>query len=273
MLTLASLLAAMTIAGAFWVGILAARRLRDWGDSRRQLSEGEGHHPPLALAAGGASHSGSHSGIHSSSHSSINGSGSGFGGGLLHDAVSQRIRARVAQRLQGRIGPTVPRTLDVDPEAQDLGLTGLRQGDVIVVESGDPQLDGDYLVDGVVNLREGATVTVVVVMTDSDRTRWLVGSPDDERLMLCEPIRGHGLSGEPPRHIHHADLDYALERRGQSSAAGVGMHGRPALPRVATDVYRAGPDQALWIERWGEQVLMGAATSVSAHDVHFLPGS
>ena len=37
MLTLASLLAAMTIAGAFWVGILAARRLRDWGDGRRQL--------------------------------------------------------------------------------------------------------------------------------------------------------------------------------------------------------------------------------------------
>lgn len=267
MLTLASLLAAMTIAGAFWVGILAARRLRDWGDSRRQLSEGEGHHPPLALAAGGAGHSGTHANISASS-------GPGFGGGgLLHDAVSQRIRARVAQRLQGRIGPTVPRTIDVDPEAADLGLTGLRQGDVIVIESGDPQVDGDYLVDGVVNLREGASVTVVAVMTDNDRTRWLVGSPDQDRLSLCEPIRGHGLSGEPPRHIHHADMDYALERRGQSSAAGVGMHGRPALPRVATYVYRAGPDQTLWIERWGEQVLMGAATSVSAHDVHFLPGS
>jgi hypothetical protein len=52
MLTLASLLAAMTIAGAFWVGILAARRLRDWGDGRRQLSEGEGAHAPLALAPG-----------------------------------------------------------------------------------------------------------------------------------------------------------------------------------------------------------------------------
>jgi hypothetical protein len=74
MLTLASLLAAMTIAGAFWVGILAARRLRDWGDGRRQLSEGEGHHPPLALAAASSSTS----------------------AGNLHDAVSQRIRARVA---------------------------------------------------------------------------------------------------------------------------------------------------------------------------------
>ncbi len=260
MLTLASLLAAMTIAGAFWVGILAARRLRDWGDGRRQLSEGEAGHAPLALAAGNGS-------------STSSGSLSNGSGGLLHDPTSRRIRERVAQRLQGRMGPTVPRTIDVDPEAADLGITGLRQGDVVSVETGDPQRDGDYLVDGVINLREGAQITVVAVMTDSDRTRWLVGAPDQDRYLLCEAVRGHGLSGEPPRHILHADQDYALERRGQSSAAGVGMHGRPALPRVATYVYRAGPDQTLWLERWGEQVLMGAATSVSAHDVHFLPGS
>lgn len=261
MLTLASLLAAMTIAGAFWVGILAARRLRDWGDGRRQLSEGEAGHAPLALAAGSGAGTSSSSG-------SLGGAG-----GLLHDATSRRIRERVAQRLQGRVGPTVPRTIDVDPEAADLGITGLRQGDVVSVETGDPQRDGDYLVDGVLNLREGAQVTVVAVMTDSDRTRWLVGAPDQDRYLLCEAVRGHGLSGEPPRHILHADQDYALERRGQSSAAGVGMHGRPALPRVATYVYRAGPDQTLWLERWGDQVLMGAATSVSAHDIHFLPGS
>lgn len=37
MLTVASLLAAMTIAGAFWVGVLAARRLRDWGEGRREI--------------------------------------------------------------------------------------------------------------------------------------------------------------------------------------------------------------------------------------------
>jgi len=260
MLTLASLLAAMVIAGAFWVGILAARRLRDWGD-RRQLTDGDGHHLPLALAAGASS-----SALASP------------GGGLLHDPVSQRVRARVAQRLhtqrlQGHVGPTAPRPIETDPDAADLGLTGLRQGDVIVVESGNPQLDGDYLIDGVVNLREGAQVAVVAVMTDADRTRWLVGSPDQDRLFICEPIRGHGLAGEPPRHIHHDEQDYALERRGQSSAAGVGMHGRPALPRVATYVYRAGPDHALWLERWGEQVLMGTASSVSANDIHFLPGS
>ena len=40
MLTVASLLAAMTIAGAFWVGVLAARRLRDWGEGRRALEDG-----------------------------------------------------------------------------------------------------------------------------------------------------------------------------------------------------------------------------------------
>lgn len=274
MLTLASLLAALTIAGAFWVGILAARRLRDWGDGRRQLAEGEGHHGPLALAAGNSglmnNGLGNSLGYSGGGNGGNNGGGSG---GMLHDPVSKRIRDRVAQRLQGRIGPTVPRTVDVDPEAADLGLTGLRQGDVVIIETADPALDGDYLIDGVINFREGANVTVVVVMTDADRTRWLVGSPDQDRYALCEPIRGHGLSGEPPRHIHHADQDYALERRGQSSAAGVGMHGRPALPRVATYLYRAGPDQTLWLERWGEQVLMGAAASVSAHDVHFLPGS
>jgi hypothetical protein len=252
MLTLASLLAAMTIAGAFWVGILAARRLRDWGDGRRQLSEGDGHHPPLALAAASASTS----------------------AGTLHDPVSRRIRDRVAQRLQGRVGtPTVPRPVETDPDAPDLGLTTLRQGDVVVVEASDPNLDGDYLVDGVLNLREGATVTVVVAMADGDRARWLVAQPDQDRWLIAQPVRGHGISGEPPRHILHEDLDYALERRGQSSAAGVGMHGRPALPRVATYVFRAGPDQALWLERWGDQVLMGAATAVSANDVHFLPGS
>jgi hypothetical protein len=187
-----------------------------------------------------------------------------------HQPADPRARRPAPARSHGPV--TVPRTIDVDPDAADLGITGLRQGDVVSVETGDPQRDGDYLVDGVVNLREGAQVTVVAVMTDADRTRWLVGSPDQDRYLLCEPVRGHGLSGEPPRHILHDDQDYALERRGQSSAAGVGMHGRPALPRVATYVYRAGPDQALWLERWGDQVLMGAATSVSAHDVHFLPG-
>ena len=253
MLTLASLLAAMTIAGAFWVGILAARRLRDWGD-RRQLGEGEGNHPPLALAAASSSPSGS--------------------GSIANDGVSQKIRARVAQRIQGRLQPAAAaRPVPESPDAPELTLTSLRQGDVIVIEAGDAQLDGDYLIDGVVNLKEGATSTVIAVMVDGDRQRWLVASPDQERWLVAEPVRGHGLVGEPPRHIPHGDQTYALERRGQASATGVGMHGRPALPRVATYLYRGAGDRALWVERWGDQVLVGAAATVPQHVVHFLPGS
>jgi hypothetical protein len=252
MLTLASLLAAMTIAGAFWVGILAARRLRDWGD-RRQLTEGDGHHPPLALAAA---------------------SSSTTSGTIANDPVSQKIRARVAQRLQNRVQPAAaPRRAPESADAPELTLTSLRQGDVVVIESGDPHVDGDYLIDGVVNLKEGATATVIAVMTDADRQRWLVGSPDQDRWLVAEPVRGHGLTGEPPRHIPHQEHTYALERRGQASATGVGMHGRPALPRVATYVYRATADRALWVERWGDQVLVGAATAVPQHTVSFLPGS
>lgn len=252
MLTLASLLAAMTIAGAFWVGILAARRLRDWGD-RRQLTEGDGHHPPLALAAASVSTT---------------------SGSIPGDPVSQKIRNRVAQRLQGRLQPAaVPRPGPASPDQPDLSLMTLRQGDVVVIETGDPHLDGDYLVDGVVNLKEGATATVIAVMTDADRQRWLVASPDQERWLLAEPVRGHGLVGEPPRHIPHQELTYALERRGQASATGLGMHGRPALPRVATYVYRASSERALWVERWGDQVLVGAATAIPQHAVQFLPGS
>lgn len=252
MLTLASLLAAMTIAGAFWVGILAARRLRDWGD-RRQLTEGDGHHPPLALAAA---------------------SSSTTSGTIANDPVSQKIRARVAQRLQSRVQPAAaPRQAPESADAPELTLTSLRQGDVVVIESGDPHVDGDYLIDGVVNLKEGATATVIAVMTDADRQRWLVGSPDQDRWLVAEPVRGHGLTGEPPRHIPHQEHTYALERRGQASATGVGMHGRPALPRVATYVYRATADKALWVERWGDQVLVGAATAVPQHTVSFLPGS
>jgi hypothetical protein len=73
MLTVASLLAAMTIAGAFWVGVLAARRLRDWGEGRRALEEGGT--TPLAIAA--------------------------VSGAPPDDVGSRRVRALVAQRIKG----------------------------------------------------------------------------------------------------------------------------------------------------------------------------
>ncbi len=250
MFTLTSLLMAMIIAGAFWVGILAARRLREWGDGRRQLTDGDAH-TPLALAAATGNPN----------------------GGLLHDATSQRIRNRVAQRLRDRMAPSIARELPQAPGDPDLDLTSLRPGDVVSVSSGDAHVDGDYLVDGVVNLREGGTTHTVVAMADTERVRWLIGAGDPSNYFVVEPVSGHGLSGEPPRHIHHAGLDYALQRRGQASAAGLGMHGRPALPRVATYFYQAHSTGMLWVERWGDLVLMGAGIPVPMHEVEFLPGS
>jgi hypothetical protein len=254
MLTVASLLAAMTIAGAFWVGVLAARRLRDWGEGRRAIEEGP--HAPLALVAAS--------------------------GAPPDDARTRRVRELVAQRLHhdrarmgssrwtpGRSGPTRSR---VDRGLEDLGLPTLRVGDVIVVEVGHTELDGDYFVDGFVHLREGGTTTVVANEADGDRRRWLIGSPDAEQWMLVAPVVGHGLSGEPPRHIRRAEVDYALQRRGQASAAGIGRHDRPELPRVATYVYSASSRDVLWLERWGHEVLVGEGAMVDRADVSFLPG-
>ncbi len=250
MLTIASLLAAMTIAGAFWVGILAARRLRDWGDGRHALPEGEGGAQlALAAASGGNSHP-------------------------PHDPASQRVRARVAERLRGRaFAGAVPRSyIDDDPTTPDLGLANLRQGDVVIMNSADPARDGDYLVDGVLNLREGPITTVIAVLNDVGKRRWLIGVPEREQWMWLQPVVGHGLAGEPPRHIRRSELSYSLERRGQASAAGAGMHGRPALPRVATYTYRSDSERVLWLERWGDQVLMGEGSWLPSHFVGFLPG-
>ncbi len=249
MLTVASLVAALTIAGAFWVGILAARRLRDWGDGRRVLTDGG---ETLALPAPGAV---------------VNAK-------PPLDAASQRVRNRVAQRLQGRLPvEAAPRALAEQVDQPEMSPTDLRQGDVVLIDSGDTSLDGDFLIEGVLTLREGQLTTVVVVMADTDRRRWLVTSPALQSWLLLEPVSGHGLIGEPPRHIQRGPQDFALERRGQASAAGVGMHGRPALPRVATYVYRAAPDRMLWLERWGDQVLMGEGVELQSHFASFLPGS
>ena len=250
MLTVASLLAAMTIAGAFWVGVLAARRLRDWGEGRRAIEEGAP--TPLALAAAS--------------------------GAPPDDARTRRVRELVAQRLrQDRAralasnawtGSAAPRT-----GGDDLDLGSLRLADVVVVETADSDVDGDFIVEGLMNLREGGVTSVIANMADGSRRRWLIGSPDNEQWMIVEPVVGHGLTGEPPRHIQRDGRDYALQRRGQASAAGMGRHGRPELPRVATYLYTASARDALWLERWGHEVLMGEGRIVESHEVSFLPGS
>jgi hypothetical protein len=249
MLTVASLLAAMTIAGAFWVGVLAARRLRDWGEGRRAIEEGGP--TPLALAAAS--------------------------GAPPDDARTRRVRELVAQRLRQHrtrelasnawAGASPPR------DAEELDLASLRGGDVVVVETADSDVDGDFIIEGLVHLREGGSMSVIVSMADAGRKRWLIGSADSERWMIVEPVIGHGLSGEPPRHIQRGGSDYALQRRGQASAAGIGRHGRPELPRVATYLYTASAREVLWLERWGHEVLMGQGRIIEHHEVSFLPGS
>lgn len=250
MLTVASLLAAMTIAGAFWVGVLAARRLRDWGEGRRALDEGHG--PPLALAAAS--------------------------GAPPDDPSSRRVRELVAERLANprrRAGAVAPRHLATDdPESRtELGLSSLRQGDVVVVEAADGGADGDYLTEGVVLLREGSHTTTVVNMADGTRRRWLVGGAHLDEWFVLEPIAAHGLSGEPPRNIRRDRGDYTLQRRGQASAACTGRHERPEQPRVASYVYRGSSRNVLWLERWGHEVLMAEGVRLDAESVSFLPGS
>jgi hypothetical protein len=243
MLTIPSLLAAMTIAGAFWVGVLAARRLRDWGDGRRVLEEGDA---PLALSAAS--------------------------GAPTDDASAQRVRSLVADRLAtglsrgGLPGATGPDRSDVDFE-------NLRIGDVVSVDTPQSRLDGDYLVEGVIRMREGSTTTVVAVVADGSTQRWLVGGDERNEHMIVQPVDGHALVGEPPRNVQRQQRLYALDRRGQSSAASVGKHGRPEGTRVGTYVYKSGPQDVLWLERWGNEVLMGEGQAVAAHGVTFLPGT
>lgn len=245
MLTVTALLAAMTITGAFWVGVLAARRLRDWGEGRRALDEAP---QPLALAAASLP---------------------------PDDARTRRVRNLVAQRLQTSRYRGIEAAPRPSPGARDpdLGITTLRSGDVVVVEEGDAVVDGDYIVEGLVLLREGGQTTVVANMADGTRRRWLVAPVEGEEWFVAEPVTGHGLSGEPPRNVRRETREYGLARRGQASAASTGRHDRPDLPRVATYVYTGTGRDVLWLERWGSDVLMAEGRSISPVGVSFLPGS
>jgi hypothetical protein len=253
MLTVASLLAAMTIAGAFWVGVLAARRLRDWGEGRRALEEGLP--APLALAAGA--------------------------GAPPDDAASRRVRALVAQRIKDHRwsgARALPRgeglgAAEPTGEPLELGLSTLRVGDVVVLDGAEPEHGSDFITEGVVTLREGNATTVVANLSDGDRKRWLVGAQGQERWLLVAPVSDHGLVGEPPRNIRRDKGLYALERRGQASAACVGRHDRPAQSRAATYLYRATGRDVLWVERWGSEVLVGEGQAIDSGLVSFLPGS
>jgi hypothetical protein len=256
---MSSLIAAMTIAGAFWVGVLAARRLRDWGDNNRALDRGgEGQ---LALAAGPGSPS--------------------------DDPSVRKVRARVAERLQASLtsgrglaagGGQAPR------DASELDIDGLRVGDVVLVEASGPARAGDYVVEGLLRLHEGGSTTHVAMIADGEVRRWLIGSAESEATesaahgrewLLVEPVPDHGLAGEPPRNVQPRPTSarvYALARRGQASVAAVGDHGRPNSSRVGTYVYRSGTRDVVWLERWGNEVFLGEGVVIARHGVSFLPG-
>ena len=247
MLAISSLFAAMTIAGAFWVGVLAARRLRDWGDGRARL---EGRRP-LALAAGVAP----------------------------SDAAVARVREHLAERLaieglpEGLSAPrALPAAGDRDPGDPDLSPGDLRVGDVVSVAAADPEQDGDYLVEGLVTLREGPRRRIVAVLADGTRSAWLVAADDDEDWLLLEPTDA-GITGEPPRQLRLDEHTYGLATRRQAAASGVGVHGRPEDGRVATYLYEGPGGRVAWLERWGRRVLAATGRPVPAHMVTFLPGS
>jgi hypothetical protein len=242
-----SLLAAMTIAGAFWVGVLAARRLRDWGDNSRVLDRGEGQ---LALASGT---------------------------GPSEDPSVRRVRARVAERVQASLrhagavqGERAAR------DASELDIDTLRLGDIVSIDATAGETGGDAVVEGLLRLHEGGTTTIVAIMADGETKRWLIGARETDEWLLVEPVHDHGLAGEPPRNVQPRPTStrvYALARRGQASVAALGDHGRPSGSRVGTYVYRSGTREAVWLERWGNDVLLGEGRLIDRHTISFLPGS
>lgn len=241
-----SLLAAMTIAGAFWVGVLAARRLRDWGDNSRALDRGEGQ---LALASGTGSPS--------------------------DDPSVRKVRARVAERVQAslRRGAALPG--DQAPrDAGELDIDTLRLGDVVLFEVAGAR-SSDAMVEGLLRLHEGGTTTIVALLADGEAKRWLIGTRESDEWLLVEPVLDHGLAGEPPRNVQPRPTStrvYALTRRGQASVAALGDHGRPSSSRVGTYVYRSGTRDVVWLERWGSEVFLGEGQAIDRSTVSFLPG-
>jgi hypothetical protein len=294
-----SVLAALTIAGAFWVGVLAARRLRQWGDSQRSIEGGDDGgpdsgdrrgtgHPRAAIAGARESQMSDGSRARHFAENARAPYGLRPVDGTRSSAAdaSARVREALARKIEaelqvGGLGGQRRRLVGRHGE-DELGLGRLRIGDVVSYEPGDfagrpdpgTRPSKDYLVQGILHLREGDTTTRVVIVDDSGRSRWLVGSDDDSPWYWLEPIVDHQLSGEPPRQITRPDgRTFRLERRAQHSAALTGSHGRPDLPRTSTYLYRHLDQSVLWIERWGDRIMAGVGIPVTRAEFSFYPGS
>ena len=235
------LLAAMVIATAFWGGVLLARRLRDWGDGRPMLDESS-RVPALPAAREAASD------------------------------VQKRIRARVAERIHAELASD-GLSAQSPRSSEELRVDGIRVGDVVTVEAGSAEHDGDFIVDGFVRMQEGGSTRIVGIMADAGRRRWLVADLTEQRWLIVAPVLEHDFRDEPPRTIRLHNVAFVLEHRSQATGAASGRHGRPAGTRVATYSYRGPGDTAVWLERWGRQVLVGEGIGIARHDVTFLPGS
>ncbi len=243
MISLAALLAAFSIAGAFWVGVLAARRIRDFGEGQRALERAR---RPLALAAAAG-----------------------------REVSADRVREALAHRLveEGLLEALTSGPAPARRGADELTAFDLRRGDVVAVDAAEPDADGDYLVDWILLLREGGGRRVVVGLDDGGRARVLVASEGDADAIVARPVEDHDLSGEPPRQIVHDGTTFSLVRRGQAAAAGTGPHGRPDRPRTAFYFYESADGRVAFVERWGRRVFLAVGRRVPAHTVAFLPAS
>ena len=243
---------ALTLAGFIWVGVVAARRIRDWGDMGRMLEAGADGVP--GGVPGGSGH---------------------------HAEVRGRIRALVAERLDGQLrlpGAAThasPSGVGGGPgeEHDSAELLALRVGDVLMVELAEASMAGDFVVEGVVQLREGATERRVVAARDGSKAICVVLEPHRAAALVLDMIDGHGWSGEPARNLTWVGQSYSLERRGQSSAYGLGTHGRPTRSRVATYLLRAPDGGVLWLERWGHEIVAATGREIPLHGVRRLQGS
>ncbi|RMG99465.1 MAG: DUF4178 domain-containing protein [Deltaproteobacteria bacterium] len=243
MLSLAALLAACSIAGAFWVGVLAARRIRDFGEGQRALERAR---RPLALAASAG-----------------------------QEVAVERVREALARRLvdEGLLEDVAAGTAPPRPVKEHLGPFDLRRGDVVSIDAAEPDVDGDFIASWTLLLREGPQRRMVVGLEDGLDRRVLVAVEGDPDLLVLTPVDDHDLVGEPPRQIVRDGASLSLSRRGHAAVAGTGPHGRPDASRMAYYVYEGADGRVGFVERWGRRVFLAIGHRIPGHTVTFLPAS
>ena len=109
------------------------------------------------------------------------------GGAVPNDERTRRVRDLVSQRIERRLGhvPAANARQLVGRDGQSgLTLDTLRVGDIVTIDAGERELDADYIVDGLLHLREGATASMVLQLGDASEQRWLVASEGARALAV-----------------------------------------------------------------------------------------